>query len=684
MPQTSATNTDTISLTYIDLVILLSRMVFRTEDPESHERAFKFLREAEFFCESNGFTEGKRWVSSAYYSFGANLATEGEYGKAITPLEKSCTMLEQDKLRAKTQSEQWSMQLCKRYELLGASHLKIFNQRKAISALQNALTHLPKASINEFVRHCDTISLTIIIDKFPVIPKLMERYIRAAIIDPPENDLVLATGAMDISHLSSSQQSIIKECELQIMNVMSLRTNVSSLQMRLIDQLLEDYDPTLYPIRRARILIEKCRLLRSQSDNGLEKKKQSESAIEEALNLLKGDVFVNDSELLDYRRHYLSMCYSWKGICKQDDMPAASDSFEMALRCWGTILKPIPLLGEETTLDDEAKAAVYRQVDGIDRLYGHLRMLSDLFSVNRRRIQRLAVLRLLLQLNNGLRDMEANHISDGVVLCTEISSTYLDLGYTGKAAVEFERAERIMKFGKCDIDARLNHMLVYSQYLAITGDIEKSAEIYQQAKQLAERSAPLRSIDKFKSAQHKLSRSMLLANASFARSYLSMEFASVDDAVKDATNALRILSRLSSSLFRKSANRSEKTLQLTNPFNPETKRYENSVPEEQQSHGIVQTVADIALQDAHWGMAQKMSNCFARLGVLHSARGSWREAEYFLKQGLQLAEQLGSAVAASTYLVLLADLCWKIDKYDDSQNNLEKALELQSMVCEFC
>jgi tetratricopeptide (TPR) repeat protein len=177
---------------------------------------------------------------------------------------------------------------------------------------------------------------------------------------------------------------------------------------------------------------------------------------------------------------------------------------------------------------------------------------------------------------------------------------------------------------------------------------------------------------------------MLLANASFARSYLSLELASVDDAVKDATNALRILSRLSSSLFRKSANRSEKTLQLTNPFNPETKRYENSMPEEQQSHGIVQTVADIALQDAHWGMAQKMSNCFARLGVLHSARGSWREAEYFLKQGLQLAEQLGSAVAASTYLVLLADLCWKIDKYDDSQNNLEKALELQSMVCEFC
>jgi len=677
--QTSTANTDTISLTYIDVVILLSRMVFRTEDPETHDRAFEFLREAESFCESNGFTEGKRWVSSAYYSFGANLATEGEYGKAITPLEKSCTILEQDQLRAKTQSEQWSMQLCKRYELLGASHLKIFNQRKAISALQNALAHLPKASINEFVRHCDSISLTIIIDKFPLIPKLMERYIRAAIIDPPGNEAVLASDAMDIGRLSCGQQAIIKECELQIMNVMSLRSNVSALQMMLIEQLLEAYDGTAYPIRRARILIEKCRLLRSRGDSAAEKKEQSELVIEEALSLLKGDVFVNDSELLDYRRHYLSMCYSWKGICKQDDMPTASDSFSMALRCWGTILKPIPLLGEETMVDDEAKGAIYRQVDGIDRLYGHLRMLSDLFSVNRRRIQRLSVLRLLLQLNNGLRDMDADHISDGVFLCTEITNTYLDLGYTGKAAMEFERAERILKLGKCDIDARLNHMLMYAQYLAITGDIDQSTQVYQHAKQLGDKCAPIRSVGKYKSAQNKLSRSMLLANASFARSYLSIELASVDDAVNDATTALRILSRLSSSLFHKSASRAEKGQELSNPFTSEGKRYENSVPEEQQSHGIVQTVADIALQDAHWGMAQKLSNCFARLGLLHGARGSWREAEYFLKQGLQLAEQLGSAVAASTYLVLLADLYWKIDKYEESQNNLEKALELQSM-----
>lgn len=664
-------------------MLLLARMVFRFDDPESHERAFQFLRKAETFCDSHGFTEGNRWVSSTYYAFGANLATEGEYGKAIVPLEKSCAILEQDQLRAKTQSEQWSMQLCKRYELLGASHLKIFNQRKAIAALQNALRHLPKASINEFVRHCASVSLTLIIEKHPVIPKLIERYLRAAVIDAPDDDIALASEVMDLQHLSCGQQAILKECELQVLNVMSLRTDVTSFQLKLIDQLLDTYEPTLYPIRRSRILIEKCRLLTSKGNSQLESKADGMSAIQEALDLLKGDVFVKDSELLDYRRFYLSMCYSWKGVCNQHDVPVATDSFELALRCWGTIFKPIPLLGEDIHLDDEGKVAIYRQVDGVDRLYGHLRMLSDLFSVNRRQIQRLAVLRLLLQLNNGLRGSESEHISDGVMLCTEVSIAYMELGYTGKAAIEFERAARIMKTGRCDIDTKLNHQLVYAQYLAITGDIERSTEIYQQAKEQGDKALIMRNTSKFKSAQHKLSRAMLLANASFTRSYISMKLASVDDAVKDATNSLRKLSQLSSSLFRKSASRTEQSEQSGNPFSSSTKQqYEANVTEEQQHHhGIVQTVADIALQDAHWGMAQKMSNCFARLGVLHSARGSWREAEYFLKQGLKLSEQLGSTVASSTYLVWLADLYWKIDKYEDSQNNLEKALELQSMVC---
>jgi tetratricopeptide (TPR) repeat protein len=655
-------------------------MTFRTADLETHERAFQYLKDGAIFCEKYDFTEGKRWLSSAYYSFGASLATEGDYGKAIVPLEKSCSILEQDQLRAKTQSEQWSMQLCKRYELLGASHLKISNEKRAISALQCALVHLPKSSIKEFVRHCDTVSLTIIIDKLPLLPKLMERYLRAAIIDRPHDEITLASETMDIGHLNTSQQAIIKECELQIMNVMSLRTNVSTLQMRLIDDLLLSYEASQYPIRRARILVEKCRLLRSQTFSHQDSNDLSQIVIDEALALLKGDVFALDTDLLDYRKYHLAAGYSWNGICKQQDIQASTNSFEMALRCWGTILKPIPLLGEDAGIDDDARSYIYRQIDGVDRLYGHLRMLSDLFAVNQRRIQRIAVLRLLLQLNNGLRDKDSDNISDAVMMCTEISGTYLELGYTGKAAAEITRAEKIMKISKCSTEAKLHHLLMYAQYLTITGDVDKSAEVYQRAKELADQANPKRHFNKYKTTQNKLTRSTLLAGASFIRSYLSVELGSVDDAVNDTTTALKILSRLSSSIFQKSKSRREQPESLDNPFQSDTKRYENTVPEEQHSHGIVHTVAEIALLDANWSMAQKMSKCFARLGALHSARGSWREAEYFYKQGLQLSEHLGSKMATSAFLISLADLYWRTGKYQESQQRLEKASELQSMV----
>lgn len=655
-------------------------MAFRTTDPETHERAFQYLQDGAVFCEKNDFTEGERWLSSAYYSFGANLATEGDYGKAIIPLEKSCIILEQDQLRAKTQSEQWSMQLCKRYELLGASQLKLFNQKKAILALQRALIHIPKSSIKEFVRHCDTVSLTIFIDKFPLLPKLIERYMRATIIDRPHDEIALASETMDIGHLSTSQRAIIKECELQILNVMSLRNNVSTLQMRLIDDLLLAYEATQYPIRRARILVEKCRLLRSHTSSHPETHDLSQIVIDEALALLKGDVFASDIDLLDYRKYYLAMCYSWNGLCKQHDIQASTNSFEMALRCWGTILKPIPLLGEDAGVDDDARSYIYRQIDGVDRLYGHLRMLSDLFAVNQRRIQRIAVLRLLLQLNNGLRDKDSDSVSDAVMLYTDISSTYLELGYTGKAASEIARAEKTMKISKCNTEAKLHHLLIYAQYLTITGDVDQSAEVYQRAKELADQANPKRHFNKYKSAQNRVTRSILLAGASFTRSYLSVELGSVDNAVNDATTALKILSRLSSSMLQKSKSRQDQSESIDNPFQSDTKRYGDSVPEEQQSHGIVQTVAEIALQDANWSMAQKMSKCFARLGSLHSARGSWREAEYFYKQGLQLSEHLGSKMSTAAFLISLADLYWKTGKHQESQHKLEKASELQSMV----
>jgi hypothetical protein len=276
-------------LSFIDIMSLLAKIQFNIDEESSHEQAYDYLSTAEEVCADAGFTSGYRWISGTYYTLGASMYTAKYYTSAVYPLRKSCTLLEKDTNRIST--DEGRLQLCKRYDVLGDCCQKKDTSDESLRAYRLALKRVPVQSLNTFVKHASTECVHSLAEKFPLIPKIMNRFLRTSVVDEQQSNVVFATTLMNIGSLTPIQTAIIYEYELKIWNNMGKNLKLSKYQFDLIDRLLNVYDAALYPIRRARVLLDKARLERVQNkDHTVATKAALKSAIE-AANLLNVEVF---------------------------------------------------------------------------------------------------------------------------------------------------------------------------------------------------------------------------------------------------------------------------------------------------------------------------------------------------------------------------------------------------------
>jgi hypothetical protein len=114
---------------------------------------------------------------------------------------------------------------------------------------------------------------------------------------------------------------------------------------------------------------------------------------------------------LNYRRHYLALATSWIAICNKELNEESPNTFASTLQQWGVLLKKITPVYNSSASSKADIQRVYNEIDDIDQFYDHMRMLADLFAVSGEQIYRICALRILLKLNNGLRDTHTDHIS---------------------------------------------------------------------------------------------------------------------------------------------------------------------------------------------------------------------------------------------------------------------------------
>ncbi|CAG8500014.1 24159_t:CDS:10, partial [Racocetra persica] len=379
-----------------------------------------------------------------------------------------------------------------------------------------------------------------------------------------------------------------------------------------------------------------------------------------------------DALLSHLRPHYLAIAYSWIGVLTLESRKQAIGAFKRALIIWRSILANIPLCFDGNTASQHDIERTKKNIDDVERFYGHLQMLSDFFGMSNQPINHILTLKLMLGLNNGIKDDVKDSYSDSVALYIQIGKIYLNLGYTGKAGLAFSQAKVILDSHRCVDDVHLSWMLGYSHYLCAIGNMDKSILIFNQTKPFADRRITQND------ARHRKHEQCLLADAYLARSYISIRLGILEDAIVYCTEAVRLLNRLMKSINKSSRCLKDQMNATANPFLVDDKTTDESSLVKDGNH--IGGFLTLSAQRLQWRVTNKFLECFNQLGRLHILRGCAKEADYFFKEALNLIETTKANSAMSLFLLNIAELeyrkhCWKVSK-----EKLDKALEYQLKV----
>jgi len=119
----------------------------------------------------------------------------------------------------------------------------------------------------------------------------------------------------------------------------------------------------------------------------------------------------------------------------------------------------------------ESIAALERQVDDIPELITHLHTIGDYLEMNGFAIVRVAVLRLITEIDELYSDKSS---PDDIVLgFTHLGVQWLQLGYSGKAGLAFDRARTYKQQHGVTAFASLDWHISYCRYLLAVGNLEK-------------------------------------------------------------------------------------------------------------------------------------------------------------------------------------------------------------------
>ncbi|CAG8512638.1 2627_t:CDS:10, partial [Scutellospora calospora] len=502
-------------------------------------------------------------------------------------------------------------------------------------SLEKSLKSFPEKELIQLSRLVSIQGIYSAFKQAPIISRLIERYIKLSFADDLDIDFSLPH---EILLRDDIELSGLMEYELRVLKAFEDKLSSSKVETLLIEKLLMLYCREEFPIRRARVLIEKSKVMKYKEIN---MEMVAMVLAEEALELLKSDDARQDTSLLHLRPHYLAIAYSWIGILTFESGKKAIDAFKRALTIWRSILANIPLCFNGNTASQLDIENAKKNIDDVERFYGHLQMLADFFGMSNQPINRILTLKLMLGLNNGIRDGVEDSNSDIVALYIQIGKIYLTLGYTGKSGLAFSQAKAILDSNRC-VDE------TFSDRRVVQND-----------------------------ARHRKHEQWLIADANLTRSYISIRLGILEDAIVYCTEAVRLLNRMMRSI-RSSRSLKEPMNSTINPFLvDQTKTDNNGIINDNNHTGGFLT---LSAQRLHWRVTHRFLECFEQLGRLYMLRGCVKEANYFFKEALNLTQVVKASSAMSHILLNMAELEYRKYCWNESKEKLEKALEYQQKV----
>ncbi|KAI9473966.1 MAG: hypothetical protein EXX96DRAFT_488648, partial [Benjaminiella poitrasii] len=236
---------------------------------------------------------------------------------------------------------------------------------------------------------------------------------------------------------------------------------------------------------------------------------------------------------------------------------------------------------------------------------------------------------------------------------SRIGKLYSELGYTGKASLEFIRAHQLLIQGGSKI-AEIVYRTHYSFHLLAIGDVDTSKEIFESTK-VAWRDVPAPR-DLLATVRNYTQHRMLLADAYLTLSYIRAQTVSLDDAIQTATAALQLL------------NKCIKVVQESHekPTNAEKNPFMPNAPAERE-------ITKLVFRESQWMMACQTSRCLIHLADLYMRKGTGHETKYFVKQAPLLAQKVMSPHLFFKAFLCASEFYWRSGDLERAQTELENA-----------
>jgi len=267
--------------------------------------------------------------------------------------------------------------------------------------------------------------------------------------------------------LSASSQSLLFEGPWteeergtileHILEVLSIQTNTTNafiaFQAKVFQSALELYDPQSYPIRRLRVL-RRLLSLDLAHQNLVTASIPDDLAQSQEAFQVEG---TKDEGLHGYLAHFNLLIMS---LLELRNSHPNLDVLTNCIGMWSSIRARC-----------EDMAALEMEIDDVKHLLVHLQSVGDFLHMQGHNELRIAILRLIAEFNEY-----QDNSSDPNTLTlnyTCLGSQWLELGYSGKAGVAFNKAEAYSHQNGVMPHTLLQLYLAYSEYLLLIGNCSK-------------------------------------------------------------------------------------------------------------------------------------------------------------------------------------------------------------------
>ena len=447
---------------------------------------------------------------------------------------------------------------------------------------------------------------------------------------------------------TNDERATILERYLEILSSQSRITGVAStFRAKIFQMLLDIYNRREYPVRRLRVL---TRLLSLDIDS---RKEMIDDIGAELDDLRLVDVDIGNSKdvgLREYLEYQRTLAISTLEL--QHKQPSI-DTLKRNLVVWSSI-----------RCRNANLEALQCHVEDIPGLLIHLQSVADYLQSMGLELIRLATLKLIAEYN----EICANSPEDLVCSFVHLGSQWLQLGYSGKASLAFDKAQAYSHQNGIGTIALLQLNLSYSQYLLGIGNYDKSEDHLRRAHTII--TGELNSaFTSPKTVEQGTAEKQVISNAYLIQSRLALERGVPQAAFIYAKQGLKLLRQawliLQEHQKQQCSTRTEVDRLADETANLSISTIMNLATVEHQ----------LQFGSIFWPLITPLFRTMSYLSTLYSNHGMFQETVYYADQAHNLVQEAGAGGHKATASAYLGDLWLRAGKLDKASEFLMVAQE---------